>query len=110
MEFDTAGELTAMQDKEGNRREITYATYNGMKYIQKITDGAGQALTLHIDNSGYLDYIEDTAGRRTTYYYDASRRLTRHRLPRWNQFLLPLRQREPPLRGGERPGRHALFL
>ncbi len=81
MEFDTAGELTAMQDKEGNRREITYATYNGMKYIQKITDGAGQALTLHIDNSGYLDYIEDTAGRRTTYYYDASRRLTRIAYP-----------------------------
>ena len=77
MEFDAAGELTAMQDKEGNRREITYATYNGMKYIQKVTDGAGQALTLHIDSDGYLDYIEDTAGRRTTYQYSPSRLLTR---------------------------------
>lgn len=74
--FNTGGRLTYLQDTNGNR--IT-AGYTGGR-LTSLTATSGQSISLAYNAAGLLSTVTDSAGRATTYSYDAT-----------NQHLLSVR-------------------
>lgn len=66
MTFDAKGNLTKIQDSNGNTATVTYT--NG--FITKITDGAGHVIALENDGTN-LTKITDPTGKNTTYTYSS---------------------------------------
>ena len=69
--FDTHGNLCEIYDANRNLISIVYAggTLNGVRYITGVTTSTGENFNFSYDSSGYLLYIDDNAGRRTTMSY-----------------------------------------
>lgn len=66
MTFDSKGNLTKIQDANGNTASLTYSG----DLITKVTDGAGHSITLENDGT-HLTKITDPAGKSTTYTYSS---------------------------------------
>lgn len=64
MTFDSKGNLTRIQDANGNTASLTYS--NG--FITQITDGAGHVIKLE-NNGTNLTKVTDPSGKATTYTY-----------------------------------------
>ena len=64
MTFDSKGNLTKIQDANGNTASLTYS--NG--FITQITDGAGHVIKLE-NNGTNLTKVTDPSGKATTYTY-----------------------------------------
>ena len=69
--FDTHGNLCEIYDANRNLISIVYAngTLNNVRYITGVTTSTGENFNFSYDSSGYLQYIDDNAGRRTTMSY-----------------------------------------
>ena len=92
MEFDSTGNLTAYEDRNGQGLSLSYAagaldevTDSAGRAIDVTTDGSGRITSLTLpdarsvsyayDPSGRLETFTDLRGKTTTYAYDASDRL-----------------------------------
>ena len=69
--FNAAGQLTSLVDRNGNHRTLTYANGNPTA----IADDSGLSLTLTYDTSNRVTSITDPMGRTVRYEYDGSGRL-----------------------------------
>jgi RHS repeat-associated protein len=75
--FNTSGLRTKSTDRAGN--ETTF-TYTGGK-LTRITYPGGRYSTLAYDGNGYLDYVDDFAGRRTDFTIDSNGQLQSIAMP-----------------------------
>lgn len=72
-QFGTTGSLTRISEPAGNQIQLAYTGSN----LTTITDSVGRTITLHYPTgSSKMDYLQDGLGRKTTYAYDTSGRLS----------------------------------
>lgn len=112
--FDGTGRLSALSDLNG---EVTSLTYGTSGRLERVTDPAGRSLSLayagsrlasvtdpaspprvvrfSYDGTGNLTEVTDAGGGRTTFGYDASRRLVTKRLPKHFGVVATLPPRSP---------------
>jgi len=70
MLFNSLGNLKELQDNNGQKMVITYASDNTT--ITKVTDGTGHKITFTLNSSDYLLSMTDPAGRIISYTYTTS--------------------------------------
>ncbi|MCZ8518602.1 MULTISPECIES: S8 family serine peptidase [Paenibacillus] len=73
-EFNTAGLLASIKDKNGN---TTTVELNLSGKVSKITDSASRTYTLSYNVANLLSSITDPMGRKVSYEYDGFNRLTK---------------------------------
>ena len=66
-EFTTAGVLSAVVGRHGNRVDLGY---DGLGRLETIAHSSGDSFTLAYDTNGRVETLTDHAGRDTTYTYD----------------------------------------
>lgn len=71
-DFDTAGRLATITDRNGNAQTLTYT--NGR--LTRVLDSAGRAIDLTYDGAGRLTQVADALGRTLRYGYDGTGNLT----------------------------------
>ncbi len=70
--FNTAGQLMSLVDRNGNHLTFTYTSGNPTK----VADDSGLSLTFTYDASNRVSSVADSGNRRVLYTYDTSNRLT----------------------------------
>jgi len=76
--YDTNGNLTALQDRNGNKVTLTYDT-TSFHRVTNVTDATGRALTFNYRNSllpKQVSSVQDATGAIATYTYDSGSHLT----------------------------------
>jgi len=63
------GLLQTSQNKSGH---VTAFSYDGLGRQTGVTDPRTGTSTTHYDSHGWVDYVEDAAGYRTSYGYDSA--------------------------------------
>jgi len=71
-QFNTAGKLLSMADRNGNTTSLTYGT-NG--FLSSVTDPFGRVLTVTTNANGQVTAISDSLGAIATYAYGGSNEL-----------------------------------
>ncbi len=74
LEFDSAGLLEAIEDRNGNRLSLAY---DPTGFLVGVADGQGRTLSLTKGPNGKIASITDPAGRTVGYEYDVQARLVR---------------------------------
>jgi RHS repeat-associated protein len=80
-DFDSAGYLITIQDRNGNQMSFSY---DGTGKLIQITDASGRSLTIAYGKNNKIASIKDPADRVFTYGYDASGNLTSYTDPMGN--------------------------
>jgi RHS repeat-associated protein len=71
-EFNSAGKLLSLNDRNGN---TTTLTYGGNGFLSSVTDPFGRVLTVTTNAAGQVTSISDTLGTVATYLYGGSSEL-----------------------------------
>ncbi|GCE21856.1 type IV secretion protein Rhs [Dictyobacter kobayashii] len=74
--FGSDTSIANIKDKNGNTISCTYASPNGSKYTQSITDTQGRVLTMAHNSANEITTMTDPTGRTITYSYDSNHNLT----------------------------------
>ena len=72
-QFNTAGKLVSLIDRNGNATTLSYDN-NG--FLAMVTDPFGRVLTINTNNNGQVASISDSLGTIATYRYGGSNELT----------------------------------
>jgi RHS repeat-associated protein len=80
-DFDSAGYLITIQDRNGNQMSFSY---DGTGKLIQITDASGRSLAITYGKNNKIATIKDPADRVFTYGYDASGNLTSYTDPLGN--------------------------
>ena len=72
-EFDDAGKLTAIHDRNGNTVSVSY---DAVGFLARVADDSGRALDFSRGANGKIETITDPANRIVRYDYDADGNLT----------------------------------
>ena len=71
-QFNFAGKLVSMADRNGN---TTTLSYDGNGFLASVTDPFGRVLAFHTNANGQVNSITDTVGTIATYHYGGSNEL-----------------------------------